>query len=96
VTEVRQTEVFADWLAALRDRRGAQRIRDRILRIAGGLSGDVEPVGEGVSEARVHWGPGYRLYFVRKGEALIILLCGGDKSSQSRDIARAKRLAKEV
>ncbi|MDZ4373502.1 MAG: type II toxin-antitoxin system RelE/ParE family toxin [Phenylobacterium sp.] len=94
--EVRQTDVFADWLASLRDRRGAQRIRDRIVRIAGGLVGDVEPVGEGVSEARIHWGPGYRLYFVRRGELLIVLLCGGDKASQARDIVRAKRLAKEV
>lgn len=94
--EMRQTETFAEWLASLRDRRAAQRVRDRIVRIAGGNNGDVEPVGEGVSEARIHYGPGYRLYFVRRGEQLIILLCGGDKSTQARDIARAKTMATEV
>lgn len=94
--EVTQTETFAEWLGGLRDRRAAARVRDRIVRIAGGLLGDVEPVGEGVSEARIHYGPGYRLYFVRRGEALIVLLCGGDKSTQARDIRRAQELAKEV
>ena len=93
---VRQTEAFAQWLAALRDRRAKQRIADRILRIQGGSVGDVAPVGGAVSEARVHYGPGYRFYFVRRGEALIILLCGGDKSSQARDIAKAKSLANEL
>lgn len=93
---VRQTEAFAEWLADLRDRRGKQRIADRILRIQGGNLGDVSPVGQGVSEARIHYGPGYRLYFIRRGEELIILLCGGDKSTQARDIARAKTLAVEV
>lgn len=73
-----------------------QRIADRILRIANGNLGDVEPVGEGVSEARIHYGPGYRLYFIRRGEELIILLCGGDKSTQARDIRLAKQLAEEV
>jgi putative addiction module killer protein len=93
---VQQTEEFADWLGALRDRRALQRIVDRITRIAGGNFGDVAPVGEGVSEARIHYGPGYRLYFVRRGEEVIILLCGGDKSTQARDIARAKTMAQEV
>ena len=75
--ETRQTEAFVEWLGGLRDRKAVQRIVDRILRIANGNLGDVEPVGEGVSEARIHYGPGYRLYFVRRGEELIILLCGG-------------------
>ncbi|WP_293905261.1 type II toxin-antitoxin system RelE/ParE family toxin [Phenylobacterium sp.] len=85
--EVRQTEAFAEWLGALRDRRAMQRISDRVLRIAVGNLGDVASVGEGVTEARIHYGPGYRLYFVRRGEQLIVLLCGGDKSTQARDIA---------
>jgi len=93
---VRQTEAFADWLTGLRDRRARARILDRIVRIGGGNLGDVAPVGEGVSEARVHYGPGYRLYFIRRGEELIVLLCGGDKSTQARDIERAKTLANEV
>lgn len=93
---VSQTEVFADWLADLRDRRARQRIIDRILRIQGGALGDVASVGDGVTEARIHYGPGYRLYFIRRGETLIVLLCGGDKSTQARDIARAKALAREI
>jgi putative addiction module killer protein len=64
--------------------------------MAGGNFGDVEPVGEGVSEARIHYGPGYRLYFIRRGSALIVLLCGGDKSTQARDITKAKEMAKEI
>ncbi len=68
----------------------------RIERMAAGNPGDVAPVGEGVSEARIHFGPGYRLYFVERGRTIIILLCGGDKSTQNRDIARAKQLAKDV
>jgi len=94
--ETRQTEAFVEWLGGLRDRKAVQRIVDRILRIANGNLGDVEPVGEGVSEARIHYGPGYRLYFARRGEELIILLCGGDKSTQARDIRRARALANEV
>ena len=93
---MRQTEAFAEWLGALRDRRAVQRISDRVLRVAGGNLGDVAQVGEGVTEARIHCGPGYRLYFVRRGEQLIVLLCGGDKSTQARDIARARQMAKEV
>lgn len=94
--EVRQTEAFAEWFGGLRDRRAKQRINDRILRMAAGNLGDVAPVGEGVSEARIHCGPGYRLYFVRRGETLVVLLCGGDKASQARDIEQAKAMAKEV
>ena len=70
-------------------------IAARLMRLAEGLAGDVEPVGEGVSELRIHYGPGYRVYFQRRGDVLIILLCGGDKGSQARDSANAKKLAKE-
>lgn len=94
--EVIQTEDFEEWLDGLRDRQGVKSIAKRIVRIQSGLLGDIEPVGDGVSEARVHVGPGYRLYFVRRQQVVIILLCGGDKSSQARDIARAKEMAKEV
>src|SRR5262245_48999401 len=94
--EVRQTEVFEEWLNVLADDRAASRIAQRIIRLRNGLLGDVKPVGEGVSELRVDYGPGYRLYFVRRGAVLVILLCGGDKRSQRRDIAKAKRLAAEL
>lgn len=93
--EVRQTTVFRDWLAGLRDRTAIQRINVRIRRVSLGNFGDVEPVGEGVSELRVNYGPGYRVYFKRRGETIVLLLCGGDKSSQSRDIKLAKAMAKE-
>ena len=93
--EVRQTVVFAKWLDRLKDRRGRLRILARIERLTLGNVGDVKPVGSGVSELRIDHGPGYRVYFVKRGTVLIILLCGGDKSTQSRDIARAKRMAEE-
>jgi putative addiction module killer protein len=96
VIEIRETEEFSGWLRALRDSQARARIAARIRRLAFGNPGDVRPVGEGVSELRVHYGPGYRVYFVQRGEVLIILLCGGDKSTQERDIAAAKRLAKET
>jgi putative addiction module killer protein len=92
---VLRTEVFIDWLNGLKDRRAAARIASRIERMKGGNFGDVEPVGEGVSEMRDHYGPGYRVYFVRTGRTVVLLLCGGDKSTQARDIALAKKLAKE-
>ena len=94
--EVIQTDEFEAWLEGLRDRRARVQIAKRIVRVQSGLLGDVEPVGEGVSELRVHYGPGYRLYFVRRGQVVIILLCGGDKGSQARDIPRAKDMAKGV
>ena len=78
------------------DHRAAERIAQRIVRLQAGLMGDVRPVGSGVSELRVDYGLGYRLYFVRRGRVLIVLLCGGDKGSQRRDIARAKALAAEL
>ncbi|MBA4805167.1 MAG: type II toxin-antitoxin system RelE/ParE family toxin [Brevundimonas sp.] len=94
--EVRRTELFDGWLRGLRDRAAAAIIARRIHRLAAGAPGDLRPVGAGVSELRIHHGPGYRIYLVRRGKSLIVLLCGGDKNSQSRDIARSKQLAKEV
>jgi putative addiction module killer protein len=91
--EIRETAEFSNWLRALRDQRGKAKILVRIDRLARGNPGDVEPVGEGVSELRIDYGPGYRIYFVKRGVALVLLLCGGDKRTQVKDIARAKRLA---
>lgn len=93
--EVRETDEFSDWLGALRDARGKAKILVRIERLAKGNPGDVEPVGEGVSELRINYGPGYRVYYARRGQRFILLLAGGDKSSQDRDIAQAKRLNAE-
>lgn len=83
-------EPFKDWLAHLKDIRGRQKIETRIRRLEAGLYGDCEPVGEGVSELRIFYGPGYRVYFGEENNNLVILLCGGDKSSQNRDIKQAK------
>jgi putative addiction module killer protein len=94
--EVRQTEVFEAWLADLRDRRAAARIAARIDRLSLGNPGQVEPVGDGVSEMKIDYGPGYRVYWKRRGEEIVILLCGGDKSTQSADIKRAKALAQSL
>jgi putative addiction module killer protein len=96
VIEVRQTAEFAKWIARLRDTRGRAKIAARIDRLSMGHPGDVRPVGEGISELRIHDGPGYRIYYAQRGTVLIVLLCGGDKSSQSRDIAIAKKLAAEL
>lgn len=93
--EIRETQEFSNWLRTLRDPRGRAKILVRIDRLAQGNPGDVEPVGEGLSELRIDHGPGYRVYFVKRGTALMLLLCGGDKKSQERDIAKAKRLAAE-
>ena len=95
--EVRQTTRFATWLAELRDERARARILKRLDRAKNGNLGDVAPVGEGVSEMRIFYGPGYRLYFVQRGEQLILLLlCGGDKGTQKADIDEAKALAKDL
>jgi putative addiction module killer protein len=94
--EIRQTVAFSDWLAALRDRAAKARIEVRIRRLSLGNPGDVKPVGEGVSELRIAHGPGYRVYFVQRGDVLVVLLCGGDKSSQDRDIERAKAMARQL
>ena len=92
--EVRQTRVFVDWVAALSDLRAEARINVRIRRLSLGNPGDVKNVGGGVSELRIDYGPGYRLYFCRRGAAIVVLLCGGDKRTQAGDIAAAKELAK--
>lgn len=92
--EIRQTDVFARWFEKLRDRQARGRILARIRRLQLGNPGDVRPVGEGVSELRIPYGPGYRIYFVQRGAALVILLAGGDKRTQRRDIATAKDLAR--
>ena len=94
--EVRQTALYAEWFAGLRDRQAKTRIDIRIRRLSLGNPGDVKPVGEGVSELRVPYGPGYRVYFVQKGDLLVILLAGGDKSSQHRDIRVARELARDL
>lgn len=94
--EIQQTLVFEAWLKGLKDLVSRAIIVKRIERVAAGNFGDVKAVGEGVNELRVDHGPGFRVYFVRRGETLIVLLCGGDKASQARDIARAKALAQEV
>ena len=95
MVEVKQTETFRLWESKLRDKRARTIIAARLFRLAEGLAGDAAPVGEGVSELRLHYGPGYRVYFQLRGNTLVILLCGGDKSSQARDISAAKKLAKE-
>jgi len=96
VIEVRETNIFSEWLSGLRDARAKAEVARRVRRLALGNPGDVKPVGQGVSELRIHYGPGYRVYFVQRGKRLIVLLCGGDKSAQARDIALALKLAKEV
>lgn len=94
--EVRQTKTFENWFKRLRDRKAKARVQARIDRMAIGNFGDVAPVGEGVSELRIHYGPGYRVYFVQCGQVVVILLSGGDKSSQDSDIRKAKELAKQL
>jgi putative addiction module killer protein len=96
MVEVRQTTVFSEWFAGLRDIRAKARIDARIKRLQFGLFGDVKPVGDGVSEFRVDYGPGYRVYFMRRGKEVILLLCGGDKRTQNRDIKAAKAMAGEL
>lgn len=93
--EIRQTAVFAKWLPGLKDQKARLKIAIRIDRLSLGNPGDVKPVGSGVSEMRVDYGPGYRVYFIQRGDVLILLLCGGDKKSQQRDIAAAQALAAE-
>ena len=90
---MKQTETFRRWERRLKDQKARALIAARLLRLASGLAGDVAPVGEGISELRIHYGPGYRVYFQRRGAEIIILLCGGDKGSQERDIRAAKQIA---
>lgn len=93
MVELIKSASFDRWLTDLRDLRAAARIQVRLDRLATGHAGDVRPVGEGISEMRIDYGPGYRVYFLRRGLLLIVLLCGGDKSTQTKDIAAAKALA---
>ena len=94
--EVRQTSVYSEWFADLRDRTAKTRIDIRIRRLSLGNPGDVKPIGEGVSELRIDHGPGYRVYFIQKAEVYVVLLAGGDKSTQEKDIRTAKALAREL
>ena len=94
--EIRKTEVFARWVDGLKDVRARARVLARIERLAGGNPGDVAPVGEGVSELRIDYGPGYRVYFKRTRRELVVLLAGGDKNSQAKDIKTALRLARNM
>ena len=94
--EIRKTDLFAQWLDELCDIQARARVQVRIERLAAGNPGDVQPVGEGVSELRINFGPGYRVYFKQRGRELIILLAGGDKSTQAKDIKTALRLARNL
>jgi putative addiction module killer protein len=94
--EVRLTPIFSTWLGNLRDRAAHSRIIARLRRVELGNLGDVKPIGEGVGELRIDYGPGYRLYFVQRGEVVVIMLCGGDKKTQKADITTARKMAKEV
>ena len=91
--DIRETDEFSKWLGTLKDMRARAKVLVRVERLAHGNPGDVEPVGEGVSELRIDHGPGYRVYFVQRGMRYVLLLAGGDKRTQKRDIVRAKRLA---
>ncbi len=94
--EIRKTETYSEWIDSLRDIRARARVLVRIERLAAGNPGDVKPVGEGVSELRIDYGPGYRVYFKKRGREIVILLAGGDKSTQETDIQIALRLARNL
>jgi putative addiction module killer protein len=96
MVEIRKTDIFVKWLDGLRDIQARSRVLVRIERLATGNPGDVKPVGEGVSELRIDYGPGYRVYFVKQGQTVIVLLAGGDKSTQATDIRTAIRLARNL
>jgi putative addiction module killer protein len=96
VVEIRKTQIFAKWIDGLRDIRTRARILVRIERFVVGNPGDVRPIGEGVSELRIDYGPGYRVYYKKQGQEVVILLAGGDKSTQARDIRIALRLARNL
>lgn len=95
MVEIIKSTTFDRWLRKLKDRRAKARIQMRIDRLALGNPGDVEPIGEGLSELRIDYGPGYRVYFLQRGDVLIVLLCGGDKRTQKQDIQKAKAIAAE-
>lgn len=94
--EIQQTAAYADWFNELRDRQAKARINTRLRRVSLGNLGDAKPIGEGISELRIPYGPGYRVYLVQRGPKLVILLAGGDKSTQDKDIKQAKKLASEI
>lgn len=94
--DVRKTEEFDDWLSALKDYKAVAKISARVERLALGNPGDVKPVGEGISEMRIPYGPGYRVYYTQTGKEVVLLLCGGDKATQDKDIKRAKEIAAEL
>ena len=94
--EIRKTEFFAQWLDGLRDLQARARVQARIERLAQGNAGDVQPVGGGVSELRINYGPGYRVYFMQRGREVVVLLAGGDKRTQAKDIRTALRLARNL
>jgi len=93
---IKRTEEFSNWLRDLRDIRARAKVLARIDRLVVGNPGDVAPVGDGISEMRIHYGPGYRVYYVQRGDEIVVLLCGGDKGSQTSDIRAAKKLASEL
>ncbi len=94
--EVRETDDYAKWFGNLKDRQARARILERVRRLTFGNPGDVKPVGQGVSELRIDYGPGYRVYFAQRGKVLVILLAGGDKRTQARDIRKACLLAEDL
>ncbi len=94
--EIRQTDEYSAWFARLRDHQARSRILVRIRRLSLGNPGDVKPVGEGLSELRINYGPGYRVYYAQRGPVVVILLCGGDKGSQAEDIKRATQIARDL
>lgn len=96
IYEVRETEVFSTWLSSLQDSRARAKIALRIDRLARGNPGDAEPVGEGVSEMRVHYGPGYRVYYTKIEQVIVLLLCGGNKKTQAGDVKTAKALRRRL
>ena len=94
--KIRQTNVYIQWFDKLRDRQARARINTRIRRLSLGNFGDVKPVGQGISELRINYGPGYRVYFIQQGQTLVILLAGGDKRTQDQDIKTAQNLARNL
>lgn len=94
--DIKRTDEFSSWLRNLRDIRARAKVISRIERLSLGNPGDVAPVGDGISEMRIHYGPGYRVYYIQRGEEIVVLLCGGDKSSQDSDIRAARKLASEL
>jgi putative addiction module killer protein len=94
--DVRKTEEFDDWLSAFKDYKAGAKIAARVERLALGNPGDVKPVGEGISEMRIPYGPGYRVYYTQAGKEVVLLLCGGDKATQDKDIKRAREIAAEL